>query len=310
MLMQFLHDLAVHKRIRLSMPAAYAICWGLPLVTTLIYIAFIPEGTYERPDGSSTSQLCSYGGHTEQQGFAWHMISYYGLLLFCIVYMIGNFLSIRSVYLLKEQVAVTDLQEQRATEYPNAANNTVLARVKMTSESLLLYPLIMVVFWIPHMIGVVLNLAINGDELEIYGLISTSFKILCGLAMSILFFWKSQAARTLWLRMLCCRYDLNSSAPSTSGRDSVASNGSCFRDSSFSECNFNAGVESFMGNSGIGSIIGSESVVSDSSSSVAMRVYSITVPHGSGGSGSGGVRTNSTHWKGSETVNPIGADVP
>ena len=55
MLMQFLYDLAVHKRVRISIPIAHAICWGIPLVTTLLYLAFIYIVT---ANGNNNSPYC------------------------------------------------------------------------------------------------------------------------------------------------------------------------------------------------------------------------------------------------------------
>jgi hypothetical protein len=227
MLMQFLHDLAVHKEVRLSIRTAYVICWGLPLVTTLLYFAFIPHGTYERPSGGDTIQLCSYGGK-ERQGFVWHMISYYGLFVACVLRMIYLYFQIRQAYHVKEHDMTVD---RTSAEFVTAAQ-AALDRVKLTSESLLLYPLIMIVCWTPHIIGVVLNLAVESRGVVIYAFLATNLKILCGLAMAILFGWKSQAGRTLWIRLLCGAKRGRPGSGLDNGDESL---GSSFRDSSFAE---------------------------------------------------------------------------
>jgi hypothetical protein len=245
MLMKFLHDLAVHKQVKLSMRTAFIICWGIPLVTTLLYLAFIPDGTYERPSGGNTEQLCSYGGDNFEQGFVWHMLSYYGLFVVCVAYMMYTYVQLRKVYHVKEQRVTEDPERPtEGGESPRAA----LRRVRLTSESLLLYPLIMVVFWTPHMVGVALSLELGSDAVLIYAFVATNLKILCGLATAILFFWKSQAARTLWIRLLCNRRAPNNGDNGAEENAEFARStlGSSFRDSSFAEYSLYETEDSFM----------------------------------------------------------------
>ncbi len=199
--MQFLHDLVMYKKISISMNVVFAICWGVPLVTTLLYIAFIPEGTYQRPSDSKTLQTCSYGGTDSKQGFIWHMISYYGLFIACIAYMIHLYLKLRVVYQIKERTVSTNLSNSGPFGVTQA--NAVIQRMKLTSDSLLLYPLIMFVFWCPHIIGVIMQL--SGSEnmaVKAYTFAAAALKILSGLATAVLFFWKSTSSRTLWIRLL------------------------------------------------------------------------------------------------------------
>jgi hypothetical protein len=245
MLMKFLHDLAVHKEVKLSMRSAFIICWGVPLVTTLLYLAFIPSGTYERPSGGNTQQLCSYGGNDFEQGFVWHMVSYYGLFVACVGYMVYTYLQLRKVYHVKEQRVTEDPERPtEGGESPRAA----LRRVRLTSESLLLYPLIMVVLWAPHMVGVALSLELGSNAVTIYAFMATNLKILCGLATAVLFFWKSQAARTLWIRLLCNRRTPNNGSNGAEEDAEFARStiGSSFRDSSFAEYSLYETEDSFM----------------------------------------------------------------
>jgi hypothetical protein len=258
MLMQFLHDLAVHKEVRLSIRTAYIVCWGLPLVTTLLYFAFIPHGTYERISGSDTWQICSYGGRREQ-GFAWHMVTYYGLFLACVVRMIYLYYNMRRAYRAKEQDIEMDERDSSVVAVERAA----LDRVKITSESLLLYPLIMIVCWTPHMIGVALNLATMSRGVVIYSFLATNLKILCGLAMAILFGWKSQAARTLWVRLLC---GTKRSRPGSGLDHGDESLGSSFRDSSFAEHSL-SNAHDFSGSGGGG---GGGNVLSENALAAAL----------------------------------------
>lgn len=237
-LMKFLHDLAVRKQVRMSMWTASLICWGLPLITTLLYIAFIPQGTYERPSGSSTDELCSYGGENFEQGFVWHMISYFGMFLACVAYMVYTYTQLRKVYHATEKPVSGNLD--RGTIVGGESSQAALQRVRLTSESLLLYPLIMVVLWTPHMVGVTLKLQHHSHGVKVFAFFSTNLKILCGLATAVLFFWKSQAARTQWYRLLCngvLNTHPNGTADADDGSSSYArsSTGSYFRDSSFAE---------------------------------------------------------------------------
>jgi hypothetical protein len=155
------------------------------------------------------------------------MITYYGLFLACVVWMIYLYYNMRRAYRVKE----VDIEMDERDSSVVAVERAALDRVKITSESLLLYPLIMIVCWTPHMIGVVLNLATGSRGVVIYSFLATNLKILCGLAMAILFGWKSQAARTLWMRLLC---GTKRSRPG-SRLDHGESLGSSFRDSSFAE---------------------------------------------------------------------------
>lgn len=204
-LMQFLHDLVLYKKISVSMNVVSAICWGLPLVITLLYIAFIPEGTYERPEGSKTIQTCSYGGTSDKQGFVWHMISYYGLFLACIIYMIHLYMKLRVVYKLQERTVSVNSNGSGLVGIAQA--NAVIQRMKLTSDSLLLYPLIMFIFWGPHIIGVILQLATHENRsVQEFSFCAANLKILSGLATAVLFFWKSTGSRKLWIRLLRCQY--------------------------------------------------------------------------------------------------------
>lgn len=204
-LMQFLHDLVMYKKILIPMNVVYAICWGAPLVTTLLYLAFIPEGTYERPSDSKTLQTCSYGGTDSKQGFIWHMISYYGLFIACIAYMIHLYLKLRVVYQIQERTLSTN--RTNSGQFSVTQANAVIQRMKLTSDSLLLYPLIMFVFWCPHIIGVIMQLSGNENiAVQSFTFAAATLKILSGLATAVLFFWKSNGSRTLWIRFLSCKY--------------------------------------------------------------------------------------------------------
>lgn len=203
MLVQFLYDLAVYQRIRLSFTAAFVFCWGVPLIVTLLYIAFIPHGTYERHTGNTLDSFCTYGGDGDL-GFIWHVISYYGMFLVCVIYMAYLYTQIRKAYAVeaKNLLAMSGGRESAASTTSSATLNGM----KMTSDSLLLNPLLMITLWTPHILAVVVSTTMKNDTTKQFSNVALSIKIMHGFATAVLFFYKSQVARNLWVRLFCCRY--------------------------------------------------------------------------------------------------------
>lgn len=203
MLVQFLYDLAVYQRIRVSFRAAFLFCWGVPLVVTLLYIAFIPHGTYERHDGNSADSFCTYGGHGNT-GFIWHVISYYGVFLVCVLYMAFLYTKIRMAYAVETKNIIT--MNGGRDSAASTTSSATLNGMKMTSDSLLLNPIIMITLWTPHILAVVVSTSLSNTTTRQFSNVALSLKIMHGFATAVLFFYKSQVARNLWIRLLCCRY--------------------------------------------------------------------------------------------------------
>lgn len=224
MLVRFLFDLAVYREVRISFRNTFIFCWGFPLVTTLFYFAFLPTGTYTRHDDEKSDSLCSYGSD-DRPVFAYHVITYYGLFIGCVFYMAYLYIRIRQAYTVEANnlamnVSTHQAQHSQQSQHGvresnmsvasegavSTASSATLQGMKLTSDSLLLNPLIMICLWSPHTIAVLLsipeNQLIRGD----FNNTGVNLKILHGFCTAVLFFWKSQMARKLWINLLCCTY--------------------------------------------------------------------------------------------------------
>jgi hypothetical protein len=234
-LVRCLYDLSVLKRLRTSMIAAHLFCWGLPIFFTLMYMAIIPpaKGTYSRHGTSNHAALCTYGGEDFEHIYMWHIFSYYGVFFATVFYMAYMFLEIRKVYsqevktfqdsLPADSRCTTSSAVREGTTHTRAmstssshrssagttmtnATTAAITGLKFTSESLLLYPLLMLM-WVPHVLSVILAFGIRSEDyaLEQFTIVATNLKILHGLATAVLFFWKSPTARIAWYHLLVTR---------------------------------------------------------------------------------------------------------
>ena len=213
MLVRYLYDLAVYREIRLNFKVSFVFCWGMPLIPTLLVFAFVPTGTYTRRSGEPNTSLCSYGGGG-QDSFTWHVVSYYGLFMTCVLYMAYLYVLIRQAYRKEtENLAAMSAQSQHGggRERDSGVSTTssaTLNGMKLTSDSLLLNPLIMIVLWAPHVLMVLVSITNHNISNQGSGA-GLNLKILHGLCTSVLFFCRSQAARKLWLKLLLGKYKFN-----------------------------------------------------------------------------------------------------
>ena len=217
MLVRFLFDLAVFREIRISFRNTFIFCWGAPFVTTLLYFAFLPTGTYTRHDDERSDSFCSYGSDA-QPVYVYHVITYYGLFIACVFYMAYLYIRIRQAYKVEANNIAMNASTHQTHQHRESTmsvasegavsttSSATLQGMKLTSDSLLLNPLLMIGLWSPHTIAVLLSLS---DPVLVRGQFNragVNLKILHGLFTAVLFFFKSQAARKLWMGLLCCTY--------------------------------------------------------------------------------------------------------
>jgi len=208
MLVRFLYDLAVYREIRISFRATFLFCWGAPLVPTLLFFAFAPHGTYTRHGSQTDTSFCSYGGHDDSP-FIWHVITYYGLFILCVIYMAFLYTKIRKAYDVEaKNIATMNANSNHGTRESEVSttSSATLQGMKLTSDSLLLNPLIMICLWAPHTFMVLLSISEPSVTHDAFNGSGINLKIMHGFLTSVLFFYKSQVARNLWLRLLCCKY--------------------------------------------------------------------------------------------------------
>lgn len=175
MLVYFLYSLASVGKLPFTLELIHAICWGLPLLFTLLYLT---TNTYGRKSDDPHFLVCSYGGDP-RTGFIWHVITFYGLWFACVGIMMFMYWRIASVH--------------------NNKDNIILQR---SMASLQMFPVLTILCWLPHMLGVcwIYSIEVNTD-FEYFLMATDCLKIAHGMFSAMLFFYKSQEARTRWYRL-------------------------------------------------------------------------------------------------------------
>ncbi len=201
MLAYFLYSLATDGKLPLSKLRIHIICWGLPLVFTLLILTTNPYG---REESFGTTTVCTYGGN-HVSGFLWHLLTYYGLWVVCVACM--GVMYWRIIDIRKNKTAVN------------------LPILKLAMESLQLYPVIMFLCWFARVVSACLQFAgyrYVGDSAFVA--FSDVCKILHGLFAACIFFYKSSEARQRWWRLCRCVHvlwlDSESTLPAIDSRAS------------------------------------------------------------------------------------------
>jgi hypothetical protein len=208
-LVLFLYDLSVHRKVRMTFRTAFIICWGVPIIITLLYFAFIPHRTYERHKGNNSQSFCIYGGNNKT-GFIWHVISYYGLFIMCVIYMAHLYVYIRRAVRQEQRNIAASAHGQGRESGVSTTSSVTLNSLRLTSDSLMLNPIIMITLWTPHIIAVILSISMRENNARNdFDNVALNLKIFHGFCTAVLFFAKSHSARNLWMRLLCCKYTLN-----------------------------------------------------------------------------------------------------
>lgn len=178
-LVYFLYSLALFSKLPLSKLKIHLLCWGLPLFFTLMTLT---TNTYGRADGSTEDTVCSYSG-PKLSGFLWHLLTYYGFWFVCVACMVAMYWRI------------IDLKKKDQVK-----NISIL---KLATDSLYLYPMIMFWCWLLRVITACIQFS-GADSFYGFALLnsfSDCFKILHGFCAAVIFFYKSAEARQRWFNL-------------------------------------------------------------------------------------------------------------
>lgn len=174
-LMYFLYNLALKGKLPLSLPIFHAVCWLVPLVFTLLNLT---TNTYGRSDDYPDYEVCVLAGDYHD-GTIWHTVTYDCLWLSCILVM--AFMYCRILFLRKSDLAISE------------------EKFKLATKTLGKYPIVLFVFWFPHMLSVfALRLVLEQYNITDYYVASLAIKITHGTATTLIFFFDSSEARYNW----------------------------------------------------------------------------------------------------------------
>lgn len=175
-LVYFLYGLAINGRVPMSELSVHGLCWGVPLILTLLVLT---TNDYGRFDENDDNEVCTVGGD-ENSAFAWRIVIYYGLFLSCVFTMGYLYLKIIRI----KRIGLSSVSE---------------GMLNLAVESLSYYPVAMIVSWIPEFISFIIQFD-HHNGLATH--VSAIFKLANGVFMAVIFFSKSQHARLLWYRLL------------------------------------------------------------------------------------------------------------
>lgn len=175
-LMYLLYCLGAVGRMPTTLLHFHGVCWSIPLTVSLTTLAY---SKYYGPHGVDT---CSV--NSTKISVTAHIIIYFGLLLTCIIIIVS--LLVRLAFL------------ERSKD-PNVCS----IAFQKAKNTLQLYPAAMVLFWFPHLFTEML-LLIGYYKYKVVLLIYYLFvllKVFHGFAAAMIFFVKSNEARTLWFSL-------------------------------------------------------------------------------------------------------------
>jgi hypothetical protein len=127
--------LAHYSRIPVHWYAIHSVCWGIPIILTCIAMGFTHVG---RLDSFPELETCSYYGALAAE--IYHIIFYYGLILTIFAVM------------LYMQHRIRQLEKRND---PRVFNATFI----ITKTSLYLYPSLLIVCWLPHVVLAIIQLS-------------------------------------------------------------------------------------------------------------------------------------------------------
>lgn len=174
-----LYLLATEKKLPPNLHKFHFVCWPIPIIFFLISIPFT---TFQAPERDG-NEVCTISGFTAN---VYHSITYYGLFFICLGIML---------YL---KLKMDELEKIETS----GANEPLFI---MAKAALFLYPISLVICWIPHLVTVFGAYGDYGSKGSIFALLyylGDLLKIFHGAVTAIIFFYKSQEARKLWLGVL------------------------------------------------------------------------------------------------------------
>lgn len=166
-LVYLLFQLANRGKISTRMGPFHILCWGLPTLLTLLMLTF---SHFEKNNGA---EVCRIQYH--RTPFYYHVTTYYGMFF-------------SSVFLQLLLYGVMHIMERAQDERVRTTP------FKVAKEALTLYPMAMIIFWLPHSIA-----ALSKTPSNIY-VVFLFWKILHGFAVSVIFFRQSTESRKQWYR--------------------------------------------------------------------------------------------------------------
>jgi hypothetical protein len=197
MLAHQLYSIATKRKLGFSSNHRHLICWLVPLVTTLLPLT---TNGYGRNDDSDPIGWCYLKGNPVSLE-AWFSISF-ALLMFCCV-------AVMMYYAFKTYSLYHSLGDNRRD-------------LRATIEAISLYPVGMVICWVPNLILSLLinDPSISGSTIAIY--CDNIFSILAsqnGTMTALVFFMMSKESQFRWSQLLRCRTNtkISTSIDSSSG---------------------------------------------------------------------------------------------
>ena len=177
-LMALLNSLASTGKLPLSYLSLHVICWVFPLVLTVFNFAYKDGNTSTKERNDYSYEVCTLGRSTPEK--IYHIISYYGLWMTCIGFMLAMYFKIRSM----------DKVELK-TNFPMWKN---------ARDTLILYPVALFVCWAPHMVAVLTAYFAPFAGLNTFYFAADVIKVFHGTVTAVIFFYKSNEARNRWLK--------------------------------------------------------------------------------------------------------------
>jgi hypothetical protein len=152
----------------------HLVCWLLPIFFALLTLAFSKYAPNNNVD------VCSENYSYKVE--IYHLITYYGMLVVCLLIMFCMLIYLKYLYC-----------------YQSDSSKTSMFSLAMVS--LQFYPTSMIVFWVPHLVMVILRAAEHESVVDptIY-YICLIWKVAHGICTAIIFFVQSSTARRLWLQ--------------------------------------------------------------------------------------------------------------
>eukprot|EP01036_Dinobryon_divergens_P027689 gene27689-36502_t len=209
MLVYQLRNLLILKRIRVTMAQVHAVCWGIPLITSLLPLTTNPYGQDDFDNGYSP---CSLGGDRMTR-LLWISTTDSGLSFMLVILMTIWLVQIHR-YLLSVESSDSTVKE------------------KALFSSMKLYPLALFITWAPRSVASV-GLGIQAVGKDIYQIGITPAAILAsqyGVIVAIIFFSKSSGVRLLWYNLfkrLAYQYCSNISSSRSSEASYIVERETC-----------------------------------------------------------------------------------
>ena len=175
-----LRSLILFKQISLAMTYVHAICWSIPLITSLLPLTTNPYGQDDFENGFSP---CSLGGDRTTR-LLWISTTDSGLSFMLVILM--------TIWLVQIHRYLSTVDSYDSTE-----------KQKSLFASMKLYPLALLITWAPRFaanVGVGIQ-SIGKDNYQIGIIPAAILASQYGVIVAIIFFTKSAAARLLWYNL-------------------------------------------------------------------------------------------------------------